>query len=98
MNSGKKGPNHHSKQWQTERQPPSVCINITDNGNTQNTNNNITMTAEAATIRESKMNEPNATIYVSNIDWKIKKPILRRALHTLFSRHGKVSLSFFCME
>ena len=36
------------------------------------------------------MNEPNATLYVSNIDWKIKKPILKRALHTLFSRHGKV--------
>lgn len=48
------------------------------------------MTAEADTIRESKMNEPNATLYVSNIDWKIKKPILRRALHTLFSRHGKI--------
>ena len=40
-----------------------------------------------------KMNEPNATLYVSNIDWKIKKPILRRALHTLFSRHGKVRIN-----
>lgn len=36
---------------------------------------------------------PNATLYVSNLDWKIKKPVLRRALHTLFSRHGKVSSS-----
>mmetsp|Transcript_8210 Transcript_8210/g.10436 ORF Transcript_8210/g.10436 Transcript_8210/m.10436 type:complete len:251 (+) Transcript_8210:60-812(+) len=43
------------------------------------------MTAETTTV-----NEPNATLYVSNIDWKIKKPILKRALHTLFSRHGKV--------
>mmetsp|Transcript_11200 Transcript_11200/g.14130 ORF Transcript_11200/g.14130 Transcript_11200/m.14130 type:complete len:249 (+) Transcript_11200:127-873(+) len=46
------------------------------------------MTAETAT--PSSINEPNATLYVSNIDWKIKKPILRRALHTLFSRHGKI--------
>ena len=38
----------------------------------------------------SKMNEPNQTLYVANIDWKVKKPILRRALHTLFNRHGKV--------
>jgi U2 small nuclear ribonucleoprotein B'' len=36
------------------------------------------------------MNEPNQTLYVANIDWKIKKPILRRALHTLFNRHGKI--------
>eukprot|EP00586_Coscinodiscus_wailesii_P013016 CAMPEP_0172497892 /NCGR_PEP_ID=MMETSP1066-20121228/106701_1 /TAXON_ID=671091 /ORGANISM="Coscinodiscus wailesii, Strain CCMP2513" /LENGTH=297 /DNA_ID=CAMNT_0013270917 /DNA_START=44 /DNA_END=937 /DNA_ORIENTATION=+ len=34
--------------------------------------------------------EPNATLYVSNIDWSIKKPILRRSLLSLFSRHGKV--------
>eukprot|EP00568_Trieres_chinensis_P006001 CAMPEP_0183300450 /NCGR_PEP_ID=MMETSP0160_2-20130417/6880_1 /TAXON_ID=2839 ORGANISM="Odontella Sinensis, Strain Grunow 1884" /NCGR_SAMPLE_ID=MMETSP0160_2 /ASSEMBLY_ACC=CAM_ASM_000250 /LENGTH=144 /DNA_ID=CAMNT_0025462875 /DNA_START=35 /DNA_END=466 /DNA_ORIENTATION=+ len=34
--------------------------------------------------------EPNATLYVSNIDWKIKKPVLRRSLHTLFNRHGKI--------
>ncbi|CAJ1969941.1 unnamed protein product [Cylindrotheca closterium] len=33
---------------------------------------------------------PNNTLYVSNIDWKIKKALLRRALHTLFTRHGKV--------
>jgi hypothetical protein len=52
------------------------------------------MTAEVTTTNETiKMNQPNATLYVSNIDWKIKKPILKRALHTLFSRHGKVRLS-----
>ena len=33
---------------------------------------------------------PNATVYVANIDWKIKKPLLKRALYSLFSRHGKV--------
>eukprot|EP00591_Stephanopyxis_turris_P012142 CAMPEP_0195529040 /NCGR_PEP_ID=MMETSP0794_2-20130614/31452_1 /TAXON_ID=515487 /ORGANISM="Stephanopyxis turris, Strain CCMP 815" /LENGTH=284 /DNA_ID=CAMNT_0040660281 /DNA_START=34 /DNA_END=888 /DNA_ORIENTATION=+ len=36
------------------------------------------------------LNEPNATLYVSNIDWSIKKPLLRRSLFSLFSRHGKV--------
>ena len=36
---------------------------------------------------------PNATIYVANIDWKIKKPLLKRALYSLFSRHGKVCLA-----
>jgi U2 small nuclear ribonucleoprotein B'' len=36
------------------------------------------------------MMQPNATIYVKNIDWKIKKGILRRALYMLFTRHGKV--------
>jgi hypothetical protein len=34
--------------------------------------------------------QPNATLYVSNIDWKVKKSLLRRALHALFSNHGKV--------
>jgi U2 small nuclear ribonucleoprotein B'' len=34
--------------------------------------------------------QPNATLYVKNIDWKIKKLLLRRALYSLFSRHGKV--------
>mmetsp|Transcript_22540 Transcript_22540/g.55857 ORF Transcript_22540/g.55857 Transcript_22540/m.55857 type:complete len:222 (+) Transcript_22540:174-839(+) len=34
--------------------------------------------------------QPNNTIYVSNIDWKIKKPLLRRALYSLMTRHGKV--------
>mmetsp|Transcript_12661 Transcript_12661/g.30234 ORF Transcript_12661/g.30234 Transcript_12661/m.30234 type:complete len:228 (-) Transcript_12661:50-733(-) len=33
---------------------------------------------------------PNNTLYVSNIDWKIKKILLRRALYSLFTRHGKV--------
>jgi hypothetical protein len=34
--------------------------------------------------------QPNATLYVSNIDWKVKKSLLRRALYALFSNHGKV--------
>lgn len=34
--------------------------------------------------------EPNATLYISNLDWSIKKPVLRRSLHALFGRHGKI--------
>lgn len=34
--------------------------------------------------------QPNNTLYLSNIDWKIKKPLLRRALYSLMTRHGKV--------
>mmetsp|Transcript_24801 Transcript_24801/g.53679 ORF Transcript_24801/g.53679 Transcript_24801/m.53679 type:complete len:261 (+) Transcript_24801:129-911(+) len=34
--------------------------------------------------------EPVSTLYISNIDWKIKKNVLRRSLHALFSRHGKI--------
>eukprot|EP00521_Asterionellopsis_glacialis_P010643 CAMPEP_0195297666 /NCGR_PEP_ID=MMETSP0707-20130614/21976_1 /TAXON_ID=33640 /ORGANISM="Asterionellopsis glacialis, Strain CCMP134" /LENGTH=266 /DNA_ID=CAMNT_0040359553 /DNA_START=42 /DNA_END=842 /DNA_ORIENTATION=+ len=43
------------------------------------------MTNETIAIQQ-----PNATLYVSNIDWSIKKPMLRRALYSLFSRHGKI--------
>mmetsp|Transcript_460 Transcript_460/g.1177 ORF Transcript_460/g.1177 Transcript_460/m.1177 type:complete len:229 (+) Transcript_460:330-1016(+) len=38
----------------------------------------------------SVISQPNNTLYVSNIDWKVKKPLLRRALYTLMTRHGKV--------
>jgi U2 small nuclear ribonucleoprotein B'' len=33
---------------------------------------------------------PNNTLYVKNVDWKVKKPLLKRALFSLFTRHGKV--------
>jgi len=36
------------------------------------------------------VSQPNATLYISNIDWSVKKKILRRALLALFERHGKV--------
>lgn len=36
------------------------------------------------------MNQPNQTLYLKNIDWKIKKSLLKRALYSLFTRHGKV--------
>jgi RNA recognition motif-containing protein len=32
----------------------------------------------------------NSTLYIKNIDWKIKKNLLRRALYSLCTRHGKV--------
>eukprot|EP00429_Kryptoperidinium_foliaceum_P070811 CAMPEP_0176071914 /NCGR_PEP_ID=MMETSP0120_2-20121206/35921_1 /TAXON_ID=160619 /ORGANISM="Kryptoperidinium foliaceum, Strain CCMP 1326" /LENGTH=213 /DNA_ID=CAMNT_0017405575 /DNA_START=13 /DNA_END=650 /DNA_ORIENTATION=+ len=33
---------------------------------------------------------PNNTVYIKNIDWKVKKQLLKRALYSLFTRHGKV--------
>lgn len=42
--------------------------------------------------------QPNATLYVSNIDWSIKKNILRRALLALFERHGKVREIFVKLD
>jgi len=49
------------------------------------------MTAEAPPLDSPlELNEPNATLYISNIDWKIKKAVLRRSLHALFGRHGKI--------
>ena len=36
------------------------------------------------------ISQPNNTLYISNIDWKIKKPLLRRSLFSLMTRHGKV--------
>ena len=34
--------------------------------------------------------EPNNTLYIKNIDWKVKKNLVKRALYALFTRHGKV--------
>lgn len=34
--------------------------------------------------------QPNATLYIKNIDWKLKKNLVKKALYTLFTRHGKV--------
>jgi len=36
------------------------------------------------------LQSPNPTLYISNIDWSIKKNLLRKALYLLFSRHGKI--------
>ena len=36
------------------------------------------------------MSLPHETLYLRNIDWKVKKEQLKRALFMLFTRHGKV--------
>jgi U2 small nuclear ribonucleoprotein B'' len=45
----------------------------------------------------SVISQPNNTLYISNIDWKIKKPLLRRAIHSLMTRHGKVLALFLLL-
>lgn len=40
---------------------------------------------------------PNPTLYLSNIDWSIKKALLKRSLLALFSRHGKV-MEVICLR
>ncbi|EED96652.1 predicted protein [Thalassiosira pseudonana CCMP1335] len=39
----------------------------------------------------------NPTLYLSNIDWSIKKTLLKRSLLALFTRHGKV-LDVICLR
>ena len=55
------------------------------------------------TSKSIAISQPNATLYISNIDWSVKKKILRRALLALFERHGKVGecvvlLFYFCLS
>jgi hypothetical protein len=54
--------------------------------------------AIAPTPTMTVISTPNNTLYVSNIDWKIKKPLLRRALYALFTRHGKVRFRSFSLR
>jgi len=54
-------------------------------------------TNDAAKIKPQPSYPPNATLYLSNIDWSIKKPQLKRSLVALFSRHGKV-LEVICLR
>eukprot|EP00985_Skeletonema_marinoi_P032607 scaffold39191_cov140-Skeletonema_marinoi.AAC.14 len=53
--------------------------------------------ADAAKIKPQPSYPPNATLYLSNIDWSIKKPLLKRSLVALFSRHGKV-MEIICLR
>jgi U2 small nuclear ribonucleoprotein B'' len=53
--------------------------------------------ADAAKIKPQPSYPPNATLYLSNIDWSIKKPQLKRSLVALFSRHGKV-MEVICLR
>lgn len=43
------------------------------------------------------MLQPNATLYIKNIDWKVKKSLLKRALYSLMTRHGKV-MEIICLR
>ncbi|KAL7495000.1 hypothetical protein ACHAWT_003594 [Skeletonema menzelii] len=53
--------------------------------------------ADEAKIKPQPSYPPNATLYLSNIDWSIKKPLLKRSLVALFSRHGKV-MEVICLR
>ena len=53
--------------------------------------------AAASKIKPQPNHPPNPTLYLSNIDWSIKKPLLKRSLLALFSRHGKV-IEVICLR
>lgn len=40
--------------------------------------------------------EPNQTIYINNINEKIKKPVLKKVLYMLFSQYGRVQQIIAC--
>ena len=48
-------------------------------------------------IKQQPSYPANPTLYLSNIDWSIKKALLKRSLLALFSRHGKV-LEIICLR
>ena len=41
-------------------------------------------------IREEPLNSPNPTIYVQNINERVKIPELKNSLYQLFSNYGEV--------
>jgi len=53
--------------------------------------------ADGSKIKPQPNYPPNPTLYLSNIDWSIKKGLLKRSLLVLFSRHGKV-LDVICLR
>lgn len=53
-------------------------------------NDNVEESAAPDIIKPIVLNSPQASLYVSNIDWSIKKSQVKRSLYTLFSRHGRV--------
>lgn len=53
--------------------------------------------AAGSKIKPQPNYSPNPTLYLSNIDWSIKKGLLKRSLLVLFSRHGKV-LDVICLR
>ena len=55
------------------------------------------MTDVSSKIKPQPNFPPSQTLYLSNIDWAVKKPQLKRSLLSLFSRHGKV-LDVICLR
>lgn len=50
-----------------------------------------TMAAQAGpSTSNGTSNQPNASLYIKNLNTKTKKPELRRQLYSLFSTYGKV--------
>lgn len=45
---------------------------------------------------ETEVAEPNPTIYINNINEKIKKQALKKLLYMLFSQYGKVVQIIAC--
>jgi len=39
---------------------------------------------------DTTINLPNPTLYLSNIDWSVRKPLLRRAIYTMLSPYGRI--------
>lgn len=62
--------------------PSSHQADATVDASDKNSSNN---------VADREILQPNATLYVSNIEWGIKKNVLKRSLLSLFERHGKVS-------
>ena len=74
--------------------PISSLLAVASQSNAKSSSNASAANGRHTTISTmaTEISTPNATVYVANIDWKIKKPLLKRALYSLFSRHGKVGL------
>jgi RNA recognition motif-containing protein len=49
-----------------------------------------------ARIRAAMEAEPNQTIYVKNINEKVKKDVLKKQLYMLFSQYGRVKQIVAC--
>jgi len=50
----------------------------------------MTTTTKATTLLLEGQTTPHPTLYISNLNWSIKKTLLRKSLYHLFSRHGTV--------
>ena len=72
----------------------SEAPTISDNGSDANP---AAATSGLSKIKPQPNYPPNPTLSLSNIDWSIKKPLLKRSLLALFSRHGKV-LEVICLR